>query len=87
MILFCLKYIVINEGYNFKENKKMRLLKRSDWEKVAMEVINGHSGKRKVYQTYMRLNPVMAEKYARFISKNRFAMYISWDKERNRFVA
>ncbi len=65
----------------------MRLLKTKDWEKEALRVINGHIGKRRVYEAYQRLNPVMAEAYIKFIGRNRNAMYISWDKQRKRFVA
>jgi hypothetical protein len=56
-------------------------------EQVAMKVINSHKGKRLVYETYKRKDPDMAEKYMKFIMRNRDAMYISWDKQRKRFVA
>ncbi|MBN2173330.1 MAG: hypothetical protein JW731_04320 [Bacteroidales bacterium] len=65
----------------------MRLIREKDWEMIALKVINGHKGKRKVYETYLKLNPEMAREYARFISKNKDAIYISWDKHRKRFVA
>ena len=65
----------------------MRLLKTSDREQAALKVINRHKGKRIVYETYKRKDPDMAEKYMNFIARNRNAIYISWDKERKRFVA
>ncbi len=65
----------------------MRLLKTSDREHAALKVINRHKGKRIVYETYKIKDPDMAEKYIKFIARNRGAMYISWDKERKRFVA
>jgi len=65
----------------------MRMLKTSDREQAALKVINRHKGKRIVYETYKRKDPDMAEKYINFIARNRDAMYISWDKTRQRFVA
>jgi len=65
----------------------MRLFKTRDCEQTALKVINGHKGKRMVYEAYKRLNPVMAEAYVKFIGHNKNAMYISWDKQRKRFVA
>jgi len=65
----------------------MRFSKEKDWEETALKVINKHSGKKKVYHTYLRLNPAMAEEYARFIFRNKDAIYISWDNSRKRFVA
>lgn len=65
----------------------MRLAKTSDREQAALKVIEKHKGKRIVYETYRRQDPDMAEKYINFIARNRNAMYISWDKERQRFVA
>ena len=65
----------------------MKLLKTSDREQAALRVIERHKGKRIVYETYKRSDPDMAEKYINFIARNRDAMYISWDKERKRFVS
>lgn len=65
----------------------MRLSKTSDREQAALKVINRHKGKRIVYETYKRRDPDMAAKYINFIARHRNAMYISWDKERKRFVA
>jgi hypothetical protein len=58
-----------------------------DREQTALNVIKRHKGKRIVYETYKRKNPDMAEKYLDFIAHNRNAVYISWDKQRKRFVA
>ena len=65
----------------------MRLSRTSDREQAALKVINRHKGKRIVYETYKRNDPDMAEKYINFIARNRDAMYISWDKQRKKFVA
>lgn len=65
----------------------MRLSRTSDREQAALKVINRHKGKRIVYETYKRSDPDMAEKYIKFIARNRDAMYISWDKDRQKFVA
>jgi hypothetical protein len=65
----------------------MNLSRVKDRKQVAMKVINSHKGKRTVYETYKRKDPEMAEKYVSFIARNRNAIYISWDKNRKRFVA
>jgi len=70
-----------------KTKKAMKLLKTKNWERSALKIINSHLGKSKVYQTYLKLNPAMADEYIRFIFKNQHAMYISWDQSRKRFVA
>ena len=56
-------------------------------EKTALKVIYSHAGKRFVYETYSRTSPEMARKYLIFVSKNLWAVYFKWDKEKKRFVA
>ena len=51
-----------------------------------MEIIYSHCGKRRVYQAYLKKNPILAEKYVKFIAKNIDAVYIYWDKERQSFA-
>jgi len=57
------------------------------WHKAAMKVINEHSGKKKVYEKYLKINPKIAEEYVRFISRHPEAVYISWDNIKQKFVA
>lgn len=56
-------------------------------ERKALKVIYSHRGKRMVYETYLRTEPEMAEKYVKFISKNPWIVYIKWDDKRQKFVA
>jgi hypothetical protein len=56
-------------------------------EKLGLDLIYGHAGKRRVYETYLKSNPEMAQKYLSFISKNTDAQYIKWDEVNNRFKA
>lgn len=65
----------------------MGLSNKKDWQSKGLKVINGHKGKRKVYETYQQTNPEMAEEYLKFNSKQPDAVYISWDQEKKRFVS
>jgi len=56
-------------------------------EKAGMNLINGHSGKKRVYETYMQTNPDMAQKYLEFIAKNQDAQYIKWNNTKKQFSA
>jgi hypothetical protein len=56
-------------------------------EKLGLDLIYGHAGKRRVYETYLKSNPEMAQKYLSFIAKNTDAQYIKWDGVNNRFKA
>lgn len=49
--------------------------------------MNGHKGKRKVYESYQQKDPKMADEYLKFLAKQPDAVYISWNKEKGRFVA
>ena len=72
------------------ENVKMEALKtnpRTKKERTALKVIYSHAGKRVVYETYLRIQPKMAQKYLQFIAKNPWELYIKWDNKRERFVA
>lgn len=55
-------------------------------ERKALVVIGSHSGKRAVFETYLNVDPQMAEKYLSFISHNPDARYVKWDKDRGRFM-
>ena len=55
-------------------------------EQRGINVINSHLGKRRVYNTYKKSNPEMAEKYLDFISKNTDAQYIKWELDKQRFI-
>ena len=65
----------------------MGLLKKKDWKEKALKIVNGHKGKMKVYEALQKSDPVKADEYLKFLAKQPDAVYISWDKERKRFVA
>ena len=56
-------------------------------EQTGLSIINGHIGKRWVYENYKKSNPDMAEKYLQFISKNQSAQYIIWNDKKKKFTA
>jgi hypothetical protein len=56
-------------------------------EKVGLSLINSHAGKRRVYETYKRTNPEMAQKYLEFVAKNQSIQYIKWDDHKKKFKA
>jgi hypothetical protein len=45
-------------------------------EKIGLDLIYGHAGKRLVYETYKRTNPEMAQKYLEFVANNQAIQYI-----------
>ncbi len=55
-------------------------------EQQGLSIINGHVGKKRVYETYKQSNPEMAQKYLEFISKNNDAQYIKWNTAKKKFV-
>lgn len=63
----------------------MKLFSKKNWKERGLEIINSHFGKKRVYETYLQLNPVVAEKYVRFVAHNTHANYITWDKDQQRF--
>jgi hypothetical protein len=65
----------------------MKFSKEKDWKKAGMKVIDSHKGKKKAYESYLKIDPVLADEYVKFVSEHQNAVYISWDKERQRFVA
>ena len=64
----------------------MGLSRKKNWQDKGLEVINGHKGKKKVYESYQKLNPEIAEEYVKFNAKQPNSTYIIWDKEKNRFT-
>lgn len=65
----------------------MGLSNKKNWKEKGLKVVNAHNGKKKVYKNYEKVNPGMAEKYLRFLAKQPDALYITWDKDKGRFVA
>lgn len=63
----------------------MKLFKKKNREVKGMDAINSHHGKKRVYENYKRHNPLLAEKYLDFVSRNVSAIYIWWDNERQCF--
>jgi hypothetical protein len=67
--------------------EELKLKKRlSKKEQKGLEVIRKHAGKRNVFEIYLATNPMMAEKYLEFISRNIYVRYIRWDAARQRFM-
>ncbi|MCD4681953.1 MAG: hypothetical protein K8R86_01610 [Bacteroidales bacterium] len=56
-------------------------------EKVGLNLIYSHSGRRRVYETYKKTNPEMAQKYLEFIAKNQAVQYIKWNDHKKKFTA
>lgn len=68
-----------------RENEKNNL--SSNKEKLGFEIIMDHSGKRMVYETYLKDNPKMAQKYFEFIAKNSSIPYPKWNEKKQDFTA
>lgn len=64
----------------------MKLFSRKNRQKKGLDAINSHHGKKRVYESYKRNNPLLAEKYLDFVSRNVSAIYIWWDKDRQCFA-
>ena len=73
----------ISESLAQEWKLNMKLSKR---EQNALVVISSHPGKRAVFETYLSVNPQMAEKYLRFISENPMARYVKWDADKGKFT-
>jgi len=56
-------------------------------EKVGLNLIYSHSGRARVYETYKKTNPEMAQKYLEFVAKNQAVQYIKWDDTKKKFKA
>jgi len=56
-------------------------------EKVGLNLIYSHAGKRRVYETYKVTNPEMADKYLDFVAKNQSVQYIKWNDTKKKFTA
>jgi hypothetical protein len=54
-------------------------------EKVGLNLIYGHAGRQRVYETYLKVNPEMAQKYLQFIAKHQSVQYIKWDNVKKKF--
>jgi hypothetical protein len=54
-------------------------------EKMGLDLIYSHAGKTRVYETYKKTNPEMAQKYLEFIAKNQSVQYIKWDDVNKKF--
>ena len=65
----------------------MKFSKDKDWKKAGMKVLASHKGKKQAYESYLKIDPVRADAYLKFVSEHQHAVYISWDKDKQRFVA
>lgn len=57
-----------------------------DYTERGRKVIAIHKGKYTTYHKYLDINPDVAEKYLAFIGKHPGAVYIRWDKAKERFT-
>jgi len=64
----------------------MSIFKKTNWKNKGLKAIGDHSGKKKVYEAYQKVNPAIADKYLEFVGKNLNAVYITWDEEKQRFT-
>ncbi|MCB0805858.1 MAG: hypothetical protein KDC05_08675 [Bacteroidales bacterium] len=64
----------------------MGIFKKANLKNKGLKVINKHSGKKKVYEAYLKINPSIADKYLEFVAKNLDAVYITWDDKKQRFT-
>jgi len=64
-----------------------KLFPPKDYKKLGEKIISIHKGKYETYQKYMSINPEIAQKYLCFIGKNPSAVYIRWDKAKERFTS
>ncbi|GAB4330496.1 MAG: hypothetical protein Kow00127_22650 [Bacteroidales bacterium] len=65
----------------------MGLFSKKSKKEKGMAAINSHKGKKKVYETYKKKDPEMAEAYLEFHQKNPDATYIVWDKKKGKFTS
>ena len=56
-------------------------------ELIALNLIYSHTGRARVYETYKKTNPEMAQKYLEFLAKNQAVQYIKWDDHKKKFKA
>ena len=64
----------------------MGIFKKVNLKNKGLNAINKHIGKKKVYETYLKNNPDLADKYLEFVAKNLDAVYITWDERKQRFT-
>ena len=67
------------------ENSWRENIQLSKQEQKAIETIYSHAGKKVVFETYLKYNPIMARKYVKFIALNPWAQYMTWDESESRF--
>jgi hypothetical protein len=67
------------------ENAWPNNVKLTAKEKKGLEVIYQHTGKRLVFETYLKYNPEMARKYLSFVSEHLWARYMIWNKHNKSF--
>ncbi len=65
----------------------MGLSNKKNWKEKGLQVANSHTGKKRVYENYQKKDPKMADEYLKFLAKQPDAVYISWDKDKGRFVS
>ncbi len=56
-------------------------------EKTGLNLIYSHAGRTRVYETYKRTNPEMAQKYLEFVANNQAVQYIKWNDSKKKFTA
>ncbi len=62
----------------FNEKEIMNILNKktiSEEEKAGLKIIYNDEDRSRVFETYLKINPEMAQKYLSFISKNPYLQY------------
>jgi len=63
-----------------------KIFSSKDYLERGRRIIAIHKGKYTTYKNYVNVNPNMAEAYLSFVGKHPDAVYIKWDKTRQRFT-
>lgn len=63
-----------------------KLFSPKDYIQRGQRIISLHKGKYTTYQKYLSLNPEIAEQYLAFVGKHPDAVYIHWDKQKQKFT-
>lgn len=63
-----------------------KLFSSKDYLERGRRIISIHKGKYTTYKNYLNINPDKAEEYLSFVGKHPDAVYIRWDKARQRFT-
>jgi len=75
-----------NNKREFLKSKIKNFFTGSVSKNKAIEIIESHPMKNKLYQNLLKTNPEKAEKLLQFIMKNPNVTYFTWNTTENKFV-